>query len=134
MLSKRNSTWLTKTTLANAYKTRNPEKNSLIFHSDRGSNYTSEAFRIYIASLGIQHSFSRKAMPYDNSVCESFFGNLKREELYRTKYTSERHFRISISEYMDFYNGLRPHMMLRYRTPDKAEAEYYDKSIKSTEQ
>lgn len=133
-ISKRNSTWLTKTTLANAYNARKPEKNTLIFHSDRGSNYTSDAFRIYIASLGIQHSFSRKAMPYDNSVCESFFGNLKREELYRTKYTSERHFRVSISEYMEFYNSRRPHTILRYRTPDKAEAEYYDKSRKSKEQ
>lgn len=129
-ISKRNSTWLTKNTLSIAYNTRNPDKTKLLFHSDLGTNYTSNAFRIYIASLGIQHSFSRKAKPYDNSVCESFFSILKREELYRTNYTSERHFRKSLSEYMDFYNEQRPHSTLNYRTPSKAETDFNSNFMK----
>ena len=124
-ISKRNSTWLTKKALANAYNARTPDTSKLIFHSDRGSNYTSKAFMVYANTLGIQQSFSRKSMPYDNSVCESFFNSLKREELYRTNYTSEKHFRKSLADYMLFYNTKRPHSFLRYRTPDKAEAEYY---------
>jgi len=124
-ISKRNSTWLTKKALSTAYETRKPDTSKLIFHSDQGSNYTSKAFRLYVNILGMQQSFSKKSMPYDNSVCESFFNSLKREELYRTNYTSEKHFRKSLSEYILFYNTKRPHSYLRYRTPDKAEAEYY---------
>ena len=124
-ISKRNSTWLTKKALSTAYETRKTDTSKLIFHSDQGSNYTSKAFRLYVNILGIQQSFSRKSMPYDNSVCESFFNSLKREELYRTNYTSEKHFRKSLSESILFYNTKRPHSYLRYRTPDKAEAEYY---------
>ena len=83
-ISKRNSTWLTKTSLINAYKERNPDPSKLLFHSDQGKNYTAKAFRDCLLSFGIQQSFSRKSVPYDNSVCESFFKSLKQEELYRT--------------------------------------------------
>ena len=124
-VSKRNSTWLTKSTLATAYKTRTPDVSKLIFHSDQGSNYTANAFIEYAHSLGIKQSFSRKAMPYDNSVCESFFNILKREELYRTNYRSEKNFKNSLTKYVDFYNQKRPHSFLNYRTPNKAEDEFY---------
>lgn len=116
---------MTKNALANAYKTRNPDASKLIFHSDQGSNYTANAFMEYVCSLGFKQSFSRKAMPYDNSVCESFFSSLKREELYRINYTSEKNFRNSLSKYVDFYNDRRPHTFLRYRTSNKAEADFY---------
>lgn len=79
----------------------------------------------YVGSLGVKQSFLRKAMPYDNSVCESFFSSLKREELYRINYTSEKNFRNSLSKYVDFYNDRRPHTFLRYHTPNKAEADFY---------
>ena len=63
----------------------------------------------YIHALGIEQSFSKKGNPYDNAVCESFFSTLKREEFYRTKYKSERHFKESLKEYMEFYKCVRPH-------------------------
>ena len=125
-ISKRNSTWLTKTTLINAYEERNPDTSKLLFHSDRGYNYASKAFRNCINAYGIEQSFSRKSMPYDNSVCESFFKLLKQEELYRTNYKSEKHLRQALSEYMMFYNDKRPHTYLRYRTPNRAESDYYN--------
>ena len=124
-ISKRNSTWLTKTSLINAYKERNPDPSKLLFHSDQGKNYTAKAFRDCLLSFGIQQSFSRKSVPYDNSVCESFFKSLKQEELYRTNFKSEKHLRNALSEYVVFYNDKRPHTYLRYRTPNKAEADYY---------
>lgn len=100
-ISKKNSTWLTKTALRHAYESRSVEPESkLVFHSDQGSNYTA-AFVKYVASLGIKQSFSGKAMPFDNAVCESFFNTMKREEVYRTKYTSENHFRKSIEEFIE---------------------------------
>jgi len=124
-ISKRNSTWLTKTSLINAYEERNPDPSKLLFHSDQGKNYTAKAFRDCLMTFGIQQSFSRKSVPYDNSVCESFFKSLKQEELYRTNYKSEKHLRKALSEYVVFYNDKRPHTYLCYRTPNKAEADYY---------
>ncbi len=124
-ISKRNSTWLTKTSLINAFVERNPDPSKLLFHSDQGKNYTAKAFRDCLMTFGIQQSFSRKSVPYDNSVCESFFKSLKQEELYRTNYKSEKHLRKALSEYVVFYNDKRPHTYLRYRTPNKAEADYY---------
>lgn len=124
-VSKRNSTWLTKTCFINAYEERKPDPSKLLFHSDQGKNYTANAFRDCLLTFGIQQSFSRRSVPYDNSVCESFFKTLKQEELYRTNYKSEKHLRKALSEYVIFYNDKRPHTYLRYRTPNKAEADYY---------
>ena len=109
----------------NAIEERNPDTTMLLFHSDQGYNYTSKTFKNYVKALGIEQSFSRKSTPYDNSVCESYFKSLKHEELYRTNYTSEKHLRKSLSEYVVFYNDKRPHSYLRYRTPNKAEADFY---------
>lgn len=86
-----NSTQLVKTTFKIAYEKRKPSK-SLIFHTDRGSNYISKGLNDYLKSLQITHSFPRAYVPYDNSVMESFFASLKREELYRKKYRSEKEF------------------------------------------
>lgn len=124
-VSKRNSTTLVKMTLKEAYETRSPG-GKLIFHTDRGSNYRSKAVRDYLLPRGIIQSFSRAHMPYDNSVVESFFSTLKREELYRRKYRSEREFRAAVDEYIVFYNSERPHGKLQYKTPDQKELEYAD--------
>ena len=67
-VSKRNSIWLTKTTLKKAYAIRNPIGSKLVFHSDRGNNYVANVFMDYLKSLGIEQSFSQKGTPYDNAV------------------------------------------------------------------
>lgn len=122
-----NSTQLVKNTFKDAYETRQP-KGTLIFHSDRGGNYRSKTFCNYLKSLKVTQSFSRAYTPYDNSVVESFFSSLKREELYRTKYRSDKEFKKAVDEYMVFYNSQRPHSNNNYRTPDTKEAEYYSKN------
>ena len=109
-----------------AYHDRQPVE-SLIFHTDRGSNYHSKTFCTLLKSLGITQSFSRAHIPYDNSVMESFFSNLKREELYRTKYRSEKEFRAAVDKYMVFYNEQRPHAKNGYKTPLKKELDYFNK-------
>ena len=78
----------------------------------------------YIKSINITHSFSKPYVPYDNSVIESFFASLKKEELYRTKYRSESEFFLAIDDYMNFYNTKRPHRKLQYKTPEQKEHEY----------
>ena len=120
----KNSTQLVKSTFKASYELRNP-KEGLIFHTDRGSNYRSKSFGSYVESLGVIQSFSRAHLPYDNSVMESFFSSLKREELYRTKYRSEKELRTGIENYMIFYNEKRPHAQNGYKTPLKKENEYH---------
>ncbi len=122
-IGKTNSTQLVKSTLQIAYKERQPDS-SLIFHTDRGGNYRSKTMNDYIRSLNITHSFSRSHVPYDNSVIESFFSSMKREELYRTKYRSESDFRNAVDQYIIFYNTRRPHKKLKYKTPAQKEEEY----------
>ena len=85
----------------------------------------------YLKGLGVTQSFSRPHVPYDNSVMESFFSNMKREELYRTKYRSEKELRAAVDAYIKFYNGERPHSKNQYKTPDRKEAEYYSKQAKN---
>ena len=122
-----NSTQLVKNTFKDAYETRQP-KGTLIFHSDRDGNYRSKTFCNYLKSLKVTQSFSRAYTPYDNSVVESFFSSLKREELYRTKYRSDKEFKKAVDDYMVFYNSQRPHSNNNYRTLDAKEAEYYSKN------
>ena len=55
---------------------------------------------------------------------ESFFASMKREELYRTKYRSEKDFITAVDNYIEFYNTKRPHAKMKYKTPEQAEAEY----------
>ena len=122
-VGKKNSTQLIKTTLKQAYESRLPDS-SLIFHSDRGSNYCSKTLNDYVKSLGFVRSFSRPYVPYDNSVIESFFASLKREELYRKKYRTETDLHQAIDDYIEFYNIRRPHSKIQYKTPEQKEREY----------
>lgn len=125
-VGKANSTQLVRSTFQMAYKERQPAE-PLIFHTDRGSNYHSKTFCALLRSLGVTQSFSRAHIPYDNSVMESFFSNLKREELYRTKYRSENEFRTAVDKYMIFYNEQRPHAKNGYKTPSKKELDFFNK-------
>lgn len=120
-----NSTQLTKSTFKLAYESRKPQA-PLMFHSDNGTNYCSKAFRSCLLSLNVKQSFSRPHIPYDNSVMESFFANMKREELYRTKYRSEREFRAAVQSYIEFYNEKRPHSKNNYKTPSQKEEDYFN--------
>ena len=121
-----NNTPLVKKTFTAAYDSREP-KNTLIFHSDQGANYTSRTFRTYLLSKGVQQSFSRSGMPYDYSVCESFFSIYKQEEFYRRNYTTESELKKGTHSFMSFYNTKRPHTLLRYSTPDAHEEIYFNK-------
>lgn len=58
---------------------------------------------------------------------ESFFSSMKREELYRTKYRSEKEFRTAVDDYIVFYNDRRPHRKNMYKSPMQKEQDFYDK-------
>lgn len=118
-----NNTHLTKETFKMAYESRHPNE-GLVFHSDQGGNYRARVFMSYLSARNVTQSFSKPGVPYDNSVMESFFSSMKREELYRGKYRSERELRAAIDKYIQFYNTERPHETLRYKTPQQKEDEF----------
>jgi transposase InsO family protein/transposase-like protein len=121
-----NSTQLISSALKKACQLRNLI-HGLIFHTDRGSNYQSKRFCDLLKSMNITKSVSRAHVPYDNSVMETFFSSMKREELYRRRYRSENEFLASVDSYIAFYNTVRPHAKINYRTPEQKEHEYYSK-------
>ena len=122
-ISRTASTRLVTTTFRNAYAERGNPKN-LTFHSDRGGQYISDALSKLLQQFGVKQSFSATARPHDNAVAEAFFATFKKEEAYRREYTSEKHFRKSVDEYIRFYNEVRPHQTLKYKTPQGFEAAY----------
>lgn len=122
-ISMKHSTQLISATFKMAYELRNP-KAGLIFHSDRGTQYTSQRFQQLLQAHSTKRSFSNSGKPHDNAVAESFFASLKKEELYRKAYTSEAAFRQGVASYIEFYNVLRPHRTLKNLTPCQAEETY----------
>ena len=123
-ISKKNSTQLITATFKMAYEERNPPT-GLIFHSNRGAQYTSHRFQQLLHEHKVQQSFSRPGEPYDNAVAESFFASLKKEELYRRNITSDRAFQASVASYIEFYNTKRPHRTLKNLTPCQMEENFY---------
>lgn len=122
-ISRNMSTNLVTATFKAAFQERRQPQN-LTFHSDRGKQYISKALTGLFQRYGIKQSFSATARPLDNAVAETFFSTFKREEAYRKDYTSEQHFRRSVEEYIHFYNEVRPHQTLNYKTPQAFEDAY----------
>lgn len=122
-ISKKNSTQLITSTFKNAWELRNP-KPGLLFHSDRGAQYTSHRFQQMLHEYAVVQSFSNSGKPHDNAVAESFFASFKKEELYRRDYASEPEFKRGIDSYIEFYNTRRPHRTLKNRTPCQMEEDY----------
>lgn len=96
---------------------RNPER-GIIFHSDRGSQYTSSSFRSILKNYGIVQSMSSTGNCYDNAITESFFHTLKTELTYWEKYQTRDEAKGSIFEYIEInYNRRRLHSSLGYLSP-----------------
>ena len=119
-ISKKNSTQLITSTFKMAWERRSPGS-KLIFHSDRGSQYTSHRFRQLLHERSVVQSFSNSGKPHDNAVAESFFATFKKEEVYRKNYTSEADFKRGVDSYIEFYNTQRPHRTLKNLTPCQVE-------------
>jgi len=111
--------------LRQAIEARRPVGQELLHHSDRGSQYTSDAYRQTLQTLGIECSMSRSGDCYDNAVMERFFWSLKHE------WTKHEHFenlaaaRLSVFKYIEtFYNTERLHQTLGYKSPNRFEADH----------
>jgi putative transposase len=101
-----------------------------IFHSDRGSNYTSARFAGTLRELNIRQSVGRTGICYDNAMAESFFGALKTERVHRTQYPTRRHAINDIARYIELrYNSKRLHSALGYKTPREVHDEYLNRQL-----
>lgn len=96
----------------------------LIFHSDRGSQYASRAFRRRLWRYRMRQSMSRKGNCWDNAVAESFFATLKKELVHRQSWPSRRDLASAVFDYIEaFYNRQRRHSTLGYLSPEEYERE-----------
>jgi len=94
----------------------------LIAHSDRGSQYASDAFRERLALLGIKASMSRKGNCYDNAYAETFFHTLKVERVHQRRYQTRKEAITDIFDYIEtWYNPHRIHSSLDYHSPNHYE-------------
>ena len=92
-----------------------------VFHSDRGSQYTSQEFAKCLGRHGMRGSMGRTGVCWDNAVAESFFATLKKELVHRTMFPTMNIAKTEISRYIEiFYNRRRIHSKNGYTTPLEA--------------
>ena len=109
--------------LRQAIESRRPTGSQLLHHSDRGCQYTSDAYQQTLRTLGIDCSMSRTGCCYDNAVAERFFWSLKHEWTNHQHFHDLEHARLSVFKYIEtFYNPVRIHQTLNYLSPNQYEA------------
>jgi putative transposase len=106
--------------LGNALAARDPEP-GVIFHSDRGCQYTSHDFARLAADHDVRLSVGRTGSCWDNALAESWFASLKTECLDRRAWPTRASARTAVVSYISWFNGTRKHHTLGYLTPDQYE-------------
>jgi len=97
---------------------RTSKQAKVIFHSDRGSQYASKAYRGFLERKEILPSMSRRGNCYDNCYVESFFASLKKERIYRREINSPAAMRREVFDYIEaWYNRRRRHTSLGQLSP-----------------
>ena len=97
---------------------RRGKPDTLLHHSDQGSQYTSEQFRQLMQDNGVTCSMSRSGNVWDNAAMESFFSTLKTERIERKAYRSRNQARADVFDFIErFYNPKRRHSTIGYLSP-----------------
>lgn len=91
-----------------AVNLRQPSK-GLVFHSDRGSQYTSQRYRKLLESYGVRASMGDVGACWDNAVVERFFGSLKHDWIFKVAQPTRDHMREDVAAYIKYYNVDRLH-------------------------
>jgi putative transposase len=86
-----------------AYNLRRPHK-GLVFHSDRGSQYTSRRYRQLIEGYGVRASMGDVGACWDNAVVERFFGSLKHDWIFKIEQPTRELMTKDVAAYMRYYN------------------------------
>ena len=98
------------------YRQKPPK--GLIFHSDRGVQYTATALRALLNQKGFEQSMTRKGDPYDNAVAENFFSCLKCECVYLDHFKTRSDAKLAVFSYIEvLYNRIRPHSSIGWMSP-----------------
>jgi putative transposase len=101
-----------------------------IFHSDRGTQYTSASFAAATDLLDIRRSVGATGVCFDNALAESFNAAVKVERVNRTVYPTREHARKDVARYIEFrYNTQRLHSGLGYKTPNEVYTEYLNRQL-----
>jgi transposase InsO family protein len=104
--------------LTMAIHNRRPEPGRAVFHSDRGSQYTSDSFRELCLSNGIIPSVGNTGICFDNAAAESFNATLKKELVHVHVWSGLKKVRLAVFEYIEsYYNRKRIQKNLGYLTP-----------------
>ncbi|MET8134138.1 IS3 family transposase [Streptomyces sp. NPDC005251] len=107
-----------------AVATRGGSVAGVIFHADRGSQYTSGAFAQVCDRFGIRRSMGRVGSSYDNALAESFWQGLKRETMHQRLFTTISQARLELFQWLTYYNGRRRHSSLGYLSPVEFEQQH----------
>ena len=123
-IDKRMTTDLIIKAMMQAYNLRQPPK-GLVFHSDRGSQYTSKRYRKLLAGYGIRASMGDVGACWDNAVVERFFGSLKYDWLFKIAQPTRCHMKNDVTAYMKYYNSDRLHTSNDDMSPVQYERVFY---------
>jgi transposase InsO family protein len=112
--------------LSNAVAARDPEP-GVIFHSDRGCQYTSADYAVLADDCQVTLSVGRTGQCWDNALAESFFSSLKGELIDTRAWPTRAGARRAVVEYIGWYNGTRLHSSLGYQSPANYENNHHEK-------
>lgn len=126
---------LVRDALAAAVAARGGRVSGVVWHSDRGSQYTSNLVAQYCRDQGIRRSMGRRGVCWDNAAAESFFSTFKLETLYNLetrRFDDANHARRAIFRWIAWYNQRRRHSRADYLSPADYEARYH-RNLASTD-
>ena len=112
---------------------RQVERDRLVFHSDRGAQYTAVRFTQRLVDVGARPSMGSVGDSYDNALAENFFSILKVERVYRTTYRTREEAELDLVRFIDgWYNPRRIQRELGWLSPDEYEEAYYTREPSGT--
>jgi transposase InsO family protein len=115
-LGRERTSALTLKALNQATRLRKPER-GVVFHSDRGAEYSAQAYRGRLASVGFIQIMNRPRRMNDNAHMESFFHSMKADVIHRCRFQREEDYAKTVRSYMPYYNNVRRDSALNYCSP-----------------